>query len=501
MKGKKKMKGKRIIAAALVCAAFAGAMAGCAGGEKTADDKVKLKYVMPGPGTQEDSSRVWAEWNKKLQEKLPNVEVEFEVVPASEYKQNVALMLSAKEQIDILNTYGLDFINEVNNGTFAPLDDLLKKYGQETLGTLPGWFMDYQKKDGVTYGIPSYQICGSIPAIYFIKEYADKYLDIDGFTKAFQNNSTEMETAYGYLDDMLTKAKADGVTFKTTQCFWDKGMEDITSWFAIPINPDEEVKVMYGLLTEDKKKEYRMRREWYKKGFIREDELSQTDNENYIGKKDGLPWWTTTYSPGYDKTLSEKYGVEIMAIPYYKGYYIPYKNSAAGTSIVESSKHKEEAMQVINLLQTDKELYNLLVYGIEGEHYKKIGEDRIETPTGAQSTSSDKYGLWGWIVGNIENAYDLQTTQEGFKEWVFDEVNQSTWRSKLLGFNLDTSNISTELAQIEAIAEEYKDPLKSGSIEDCEGYMAEWESKFEVAGGNKVREEIQKQLDEFLASK
>ena len=29
--------------------------------------------------------------------------------------------------------------------------------------------------------------------------------------------------------------------------------------------------------------------------------------------------------------------------------------------------------------QTDKELYNMLVYGLEGEHYTKIGEDKIET--------------------------------------------------------------------------------------------------------------------------
>ena len=158
-------------------------------------------------------------------------------------------------------------------------------------------------------------------------------------------------------------------------------------------------------------------------------------------------------------------------------------------------------MQVINLLQTDKELYNLLVYGIEGEHYTKIGEDRIETPTGQQANSSDKYGLWAWIVGNAENAYDLQTTSEGNKNWVFNEVNKSEWRSKLLGFKLDTTSISTELAQIEAIAEEFRDPLKSGSLENYEEMITEWENKLEIAGGSKVQQEIQRQVDEFLASK
>ena len=143
----------------------------------------------------------------------------------------------------------------------------------------------------------------------------------------------------------------------------------------------------------------------------------------------------------------------------------------------------------------------MLVYGLEGEHYTKIGEDRIETPTGAQATSSDKYGLWAWIVGNISFAYDLQTTQEGYKEWVFDEVNQSEWRSKLLGFTLDTSNISTELAQITAMEAEFWEPLKTGAVENWEETFNEWEEKFEAAGGLEVQEEIQKQVDEFLASK
>lgn len=38
-------------------------------------------------------------------------------------------------------------------------------------------------------------------------------------------------------------------------------------------------------------------------------------------------------------------------------------------SINANSKHKEQAMMYINLINTDKVLYNLICYGIENKHY------------------------------------------------------------------------------------------------------------------------------------
>ncbi len=491
---------KRILTGVFAALIAVSAAGGCAEKVKN-DEKTVLKYVMPGPGMQEDSEKVWTEWNKKLQEKLPNTEVKFEIIPPSEYQQSFALMLSAKEQVDIVNTYNLDFATEAKRGTFAALDQLLSQYGGDLVKTLPDWFMEYQKVDGTTYGVPSYQMCGSIPALIMFKDVAEKYLDIDGFTKEFQSSMLPTEKTYDYLEDMLDKAKADGLTFKTTERLWERGVENIIQWFTIPRDPEAEVKIEYFKLSESKKRDYERRREWYEKGYVREDSLSATDDNNYIGKRDGMPWWSTPYSPDYEKTLSEKYGAELIAIPYYNGYYIPSTNSAAGTSILSTSEHKEEAMQIINLLQTDKELYNMLVYGIENDHYKKIGEDKIETPTGAQGTSNDKYGLWAWIVGDINLAYDLQTTQPGYKDWVFNTVNKSEWRSKLIGFTPDTSSISTELSQVASIAEEYEASLNSGAMKNWDDLIKEWERKFELAGGNKIKDELQKQIDEFLSQK
>ena len=496
------MKFKQILTGVLALVMLAGSGAGCTQKTSGPSDKVVLKYVMPAPGKQEDSEKVWAAFNTKLQEKLPNVEVQFEVIPLSEYKQKFALMCASKEQIDIANNYGLDFSVEVENGTFEPLDALLEQYGAETKAALPEWFMDYQKVNGQIYGIPTYQMCANIRSLCFIKEYAEQYLDIAGLTNELNQNSMFTEKAFDILGDFAKKVKEAGIPFKSVAMPNIKGMETVVSHYSVDIG-DDSCQVFNTYANDYMKNTYFKRaREWFQAGYIRQDVVGANDMNNFIGKKDGYLWWDAVWTPFVEENLTSKYGVEILTIPYADTYFIGKDNTAGGTSIMASSKHKEEAMQVINLLQSDKELYNLLVFGIEGEHYTKVGEDRIETvsPTG-QATANDKYGLYKWIVGNTELAYDHQLEPEGYKHWVFDEVNSSENRSKLMGFVPDTSSISNYIAQVESIRDEYYGMLMSGAMENWEEMYAEWQNKLELAGNGKIIAEIQKQVDAFLAEK
>lgn len=497
------MKVKRILATVMAAAALISALGGCGQKTKKEDGKIVLKYVMCAPGKQEDSDRVWAEWNKKLQEKLPNVEVQFEVIPLSEYKQKFALMCASHEKMDIASNYGLDFSREVENGTFAPMNELVEKYGQEMKASLPEWFLNYQSIGGEIYGIPTYQMCANIRGMCFIKEYADKYLDIEGFTNEMHSNLTFTEKTFDYLDEMLEKMTADGIKFKTVPLPNLKGREKIVSRYSVREDKEGALKVENYYASEEMKDVYFKRaRDWFTKKYIRQDVVGATDTNNFIGKKDGLPFWDAVWTPYLADNLTAKYGMEIITIPYYDEYFIGKDNSAGGTSIMANSENKEAAMQVLNILNSDKELYNMLVYGIEGEHYTKVNEDRIETvsPTG-QATANDKYGLYKWIVGNTQLAYDHQLEPEGYKAWVFEEVNTSDWRSQLMGFTPDTTNISNEISQVEAVHGEFYDSLMSGAYDNWEELYAEWKQKLELAGDAKICAELQKQLDEFLANK
>jgi len=487
---------KKFLTGVLAFAITASLISGCGGGEHDKKN-VTLRYIMAGPGMQEDSREVWSAFNDKLHEKLPNITVDFEVIPLAEYKQKVMLMMSAREQIDIINNYGLDFPTEVNNGTFAVMDDLLDQYGSDIQKGLPEWLWNYETINGNIYGIPTYQMMGQTRCICFIKELADKFLDMDALRKAIDSSPNWSQEVYDILTKYCEDVKAAGYNFKSTSLLNTKGYDTIIGPYGVRYG-DESCKVVNVYTNENADVRYKTAKEWMNKGYIRADALSATDGNNYKGKIDGVLFWDEVYTPYTADTLTKQYGTEIVTIPFDVDPYIGFKALAGGTSIMQSSKYKEESMKVLNLLQTDKELYNLLVFGIEGKNYKKVGDNRIETTFESSPSANDAYGLFKWIVGNSSLAYNIQSEPDSYNDWAFNEVNNSPNRSKLMGFQVDTTKISDNISQVSSIVGQYLQPLSVGAVPDWEANYSEFKEKLKIAGEDAIIAELQKQVDEFL---
>lgn len=474
----------------------------CGGGvSKVSNEKVTIKYVMAGPGKQADSTRVWEAFNKKLQEKLPNVTVEFEIIPLADYSQKFMLMQTAGEQIDIANTYSLNFPLEVKNGTFLKLNDLYEEYAEGMKESLPQWVLDYGRVDGELYQIPTYQMLMLPYGIRTQAEYADKWLDKEALKSAIENseNSLFPEEAYDVLEDYLAKLKENGKIqygFDTGFQGFISGYDIITDRYAIR-QDDEDCKVVYIYDTPEYKATIKRLSEWYKKGYIREDSLSATDNDQIRGKMDGMVVWSGQTHPDYlEQALAA--GKSLYEQWISDDYYIPMNNEAAGTAILANTKHPKEAMQVLDIIQSDKELYNMLVFGIEGEHFTRVDEDTIETISGKMPVSSDRYGLYSWIVGNTSLCYAWQNQDKAYHNWCFNTINKSENRSKLIGFVPDLTKVSSKLSQITAIKGEYMTSLVSGALPNWEQRYNEWMNKIKIAGNEDIINELQAQVDEFL---
>lgn len=496
----KNKKLRRIVAGMLALTATVSCFAGCGKKAAETEKEVTLKYFMPGPGDQQDTEKVMAVLNEKLAEDIPGLKVDIETMPLSEYKQNFMLMVSAREKVDIANNYGLDFSTEVRNGTFEPLDDLLDEYGKEIKEAFPDWFLDYQKIDGKTYGIPSYQMCANLRGIIFLKDEAEQFLDIDAFKKELYSAQTfGNKKLYDMLEKYMADLEASGREVSDASILNTRGYDHLTSNYAVVYG--EENKVVNNTLDETAKLRYSVASDWYKKGYIRQDALSATNRDDAKGKKNGYAFWDEGYTPFVKAQYEEKYGAELLIIPYYEKDYIGYQNSAKGTSIVSTCEDKVKAMKLLNLLQTNKDYFNLVTFGIEGEHYKKTGEDSIEVPYNGSPTSNEKYGIYKWCVGNTELAYNIQTEPAEYKDWVFNQSNKSDFVSPLIGFNVDTSEINDYLTQVNVVTGKYFQALAEGVHDDWESEFDKMEAELNKVGNQQIIENLQKQVDEFLASK
>ena len=62
----------------------------------------------------------------------------------------------------------------------------------------------------------------------------------------------------------------------------------------------------------------------------------------------------------------------------------------------------------------DKEIKNLLSWGIEGKHYKKVSENRIDF---ADGVNADTWLLWTCTMGNGSQFLDYLWISESPDKW------------------------------------------------------------------------------------
>ena len=161
-------------------------------------------------------------------------------------------------------------------------------------------------------------------------------------------------------------------------------------------------------------------------------------------------------------------------------------------------------MRVIDVLSSGKgkELYNLMLYGIEGVQYDKVSDDVIKLKDGAGTSSSDSYGQYHWVVGNSKLSYELES-EKGQKQYTYEVANEGpdTIVSDFMGFIPDISSVITEITRINSLYDEYSKTLAKGATADVDALYNEYMEKLQTAGIEKVRECVQKQAKEFLAAK
>ena len=500
-----------------VCMITVVGFTGCNKSSKANSDKVTLKWLLSGAGKQLDSDKVWALFNEKLQNYLPDVNVEFENIPMSDYGEKWKLIAASGEQFDIAwnGSWITPFQEEVQKGSYLPLNDLLDKYAPELKASMPESIWKKNTVNNKIYAIPNNQVAITWrPTIAFGYFLTDKYnFNVEEFSKLAQSKETMTKEVYAEVEKFLSKVKAGGdlglgicPPFNTVE----KGYESVTQPYKLKIyGSDYQVNNLYEV------PEYKLYidtvADWYKKGYIRQDILTgmsadltkiQADVSNGgYAVKEGTHRQLTPTQEDLDVMKAENYS---KTRPYNtaildKEPVIDSSAWATSTAILRTCKQPETAMKLLSLINSAKgrELYDLLVWGIEAEHYKVIGDNRIQpTDYRGTPTSDSKYGIQRWIVGNVFNSFEMNTDPPNFIKNSQQE-NATAKGSRILGFNLDTTPIKSELEQVRAVLGQYVKPLNSGALSDYQDKYNEFLQKLKLAGNEKIKAEITRQIEEW----
>ena len=148
-------------------------------------------------------------------------------------------------------------------------------------------------------------------------------------------------------------------------------------------------------------------------------------------------------------------------------------------------------------MYSDKEIIDLLNYGIEGINYT-VNEDGTYGPVTGDTTSSSSYPLnLTWLFGN-QYLSGVWTGDEPDLREQSEAVNANAAMSPLLGFAADATGFDTQISGITSACNEYVAGLTCG-VSDPEEILPQFNEKLKAAGIDELAAHVQGQLDEWLA--
>ena len=495
---------KKIISALLgisVASTMAVGLTGCVGGSSNT-----LTWICLGEKPAAHDA-VMEKVNEIVEPEL-GLKLDIQYIDSASFTEKTKMKMASGDAYDLVYTgYVNDYQTAVQMGGLYDITDMMDniQMSDGTTVKMSDIIEDYYIKsamvNGKIYGIPNIQVISNPGCIMMEKPVAEEC-------------GTDLET----LQKLALATKDE----ETTKKYIDKMTEELANihekrpdLYAInPFNPAnaniyEELLGGVGIRRDGTSSEVitlhdapetvygvDALRKWYESGYIRSDIASKgsTTTSTEEARQYAMSW--TTWKPGQDIYYVNERGVE----PSYAFTGEPYvsRRSALLTmiSVGANSKHPEEAVKFIYMINSNKELYNLICWGIEGVNYTKNADG---TATEIPGTGYDQVAQNAWRYGNQFNSWVMEGNEPDVWEQTA-KMNDEALKSPALGFVPNTESINTEIANVANVNAEYLAKKGYGTSPRSE-YWDEYCQKLKAAGINKIRDEIQKQYDEFLASK
>lgn len=490
------------LAVTLTMAILAGSLAGCGSNEDQSSqgsgdsasglEEVTLTWYIPGNGPQTDTDKVEDAIYEYLKDDL-NVRIDFVESDWGSYDDKVQMAIASQEEFDLCYTahWSNNFYNNVSKNAFLELNDLLDEYGQDLKELIPeaGW--EAATVDGNIYAVPNMQIWAYQGAIGVENSVLEQY----NFDLTQVQSLKDMEPLFEQIKadnpDMYPIVNCGPAellsNYQNTLGFEELAGTKVPG--ALEYG-DESMTVVNQFELPQVQEFFQMMYDWNQKGYFRSDSATVTDDNMDIQIGKSVSKLTSTYKPGVETDTKAKTGKDFTYQQIGDAHLSTSSITAALTAVSRTSKNPERAMMFLNRLNTDKELYNMVCFGIEGEHYTKDGNYAIPVENSAYNPNQD------WVYGNQFNA--LYREGQGEDDWArTEEINNSAEPSLALGFSFDSTPVQTQLASVSAVVDEYYSSLATGMV-NPEEVLPEFLEKLEQAGSDELIAECQKQLDEWV---
>ncbi len=441
-----------------------------------------------------DHDVVFEEISKYTMEKI-NAKITCVPIAGSEFAEKMRVIMAANEEFDLCSATS-EFTDNVSKDGYLALDDLLKNQGQGILEVMPEYIWDSVRINGSIYAVPTLKDWASETVISWNKALMEKYnfdadsvkkfSDIEPMLKVIKENEPEKyPTSYiGANNSLYGFLPFERINGSVLGAFPNGNYDKIINW----------------LETDEAMEFFKMMRDWYQKGYLRKDAATVTStrdieqaNRVFSGYGASLPYYEDQLNAGYDDDRKIKF------LHINNPKIVTSDVQASMQAISRTTGNPERTMKFLNMLYTDAELLNMVVYGIEGTHYTMIDDTHLRYPDGITMWKDNSYYGNAAMQGNRYLLKLVEGTPDDIWE-KYQQFNDEAVKSEALGFVFDSSSVTTEVASANNVYSEFIPAILCGSVEP-EVYVPQAVEKFKKAGIDRILEEANRQYDEWRAVK
>lgn len=485
---------KKILSAVLAAATLLTALAGCGKNQtaKMEDPNTVPKdtyaiqwYLMCDP--QKDVASVEEALNEYLKDKI-NATVKINCLSSAQYTQKVGTMINAGEYFDLafIARWACDYVGNARSGAFFDMTDYLDTYLKDAAEVIGKNNLKYSYVDGKLMALPVYKEMATQYGWVYRKDIAEKY----GINMADYKSFEELEPVLKKIKENEPDIKYPidwqyGAGTPNMLLINEEGVFKNGEYGGKAVN-------IYG--TDEFKNACTVARDFVKKGYVRPDVLTATDQVARM--KEGKTFvMLMPVKPGKAKEVfkNSKYNFDQAEVT------TPMMDYLAGTgsmqAISSTSKNPARVMRFLNLLNTDPYVKNLVVHGIEGKHYTKVDEKTV------QPIENTGYSLYAnsWEIGNVFLDY-LTKEDDPDKLEKLKAFNESAGDSPINSYLPDEETDPKKKQRkldIQNTKDSYEKQLVMGAV-DVEPTLTEFNEQLKKVGNDEAVKEFNEKYSEFL---
>lgn len=424
-------------------------------------------------------------------EPLIHTKVHVTFLPSSFYLSRIHQILDSSQQLDLfLLSSGNELHQLYKEKTISPLNDLLLQYAPDLISTVGEEYMQggYDAGTEQYYGVPTCRDYSLRPGLEYRSDLAKQY-DINMENVHSLSDLTEVFASIKKQNPLIYPLAPNGIYRN-----WDF----LGDGLGVLMYSRMDTTVVNLYETEEYLHYLTLLRDWQQKGYLYDTSNNPGSNAYYL-KSGSVFSCFANGKPGFVVQEKRDLNCPIGFIPLEKDSISTDRISSWMWAVPQSSSYKEQAIQFLNLLYHDKNLVNFWTYGIEGIHYQILDDEKdiIGFPEGIHFFNSGYPLFTEYASGNQYLAH----IWEGNPPTIWEEMqsfNDHAVRSRAFGFQYDDSSVKSEVIACNAVVKKYKDGFLHG-IYDLDTVLPEFIQKLKDAGIDRIIDEKQRQLDDWLA--